>query len=137
VNPSPPHKPEPQPSWFAEVITDLLERRQLTERQMRLAMHDLMAGSCGDVEHALGVQDPRVVAERPATGVASDEHAAPPEATRRHERVDRLSVSRGGAHPRPLGRSHAQRRLLALTSRTITTAISSIPQWSEINRATR
>jgi anthranilate phosphoribosyltransferase len=52
VNTSPSLKPEPQPAWFAEVLADLLERRELTDPQMRRVMCDLMAGACGEVETA-------------------------------------------------------------------------------------
>ena len=60
------------------------------------------------VEQAVAVQDPRVVTERAAARVASDEHAPAAEPAGRHERVDRLRVARRAAVPRALARSITQ-----------------------------
>lgn len=49
---SPPAKLESQPSWFAEAMATLLERRELSDRQMRLVIQDMMRGLCGEVETA-------------------------------------------------------------------------------------
>src|SRR5437016_5420874 len=47
-----PAKPESEPPWFGEVMATLLERRELSDEQMRLVIHDMMRGSCGDAETA-------------------------------------------------------------------------------------
>src|SRR5438874_2010416 len=52
VNITLPDKLIPQPSWFTEVITALLARRELSEPQVRRVLEDMMRGSCGDVETA-------------------------------------------------------------------------------------
>jgi anthranilate phosphoribosyltransferase len=52
VNNFPPAKLEQQPPWFAEAMAALLEYRELSDCQMRLAIHDMMHGACGDVETA-------------------------------------------------------------------------------------
>jgi anthranilate phosphoribosyltransferase len=52
VNVCPPAKPEFHPSWFAEVMAALLQRRELTERQIRLVVQEMMGGACGEVEAA-------------------------------------------------------------------------------------
>jgi len=52
VNVSPPAKAEPPPAWFAEAMAALMERRELTDRQMRAVIHEMMSGACGDVETA-------------------------------------------------------------------------------------
>ena len=55
------------------------------------------------VERPVAVQDPRVVTERPAAGVAADEHAAAAEAAGGDERVDGLRVPGRAAVAGPLG----------------------------------
>jgi anthranilate phosphoribosyltransferase len=45
VNALPPH-------WFADVMADLLDRRDLAEATVRLVMQDLVAGRCGEAETA-------------------------------------------------------------------------------------
>jgi anthranilate phosphoribosyltransferase len=52
VNIPPPVKPESQPPWFTETMAALLERRELSAPEMRVVIHDLMHGTCGDVETA-------------------------------------------------------------------------------------
>jgi anthranilate phosphoribosyltransferase len=50
VNIPPVIKPEGQPAWFAEVMTALLEGRELTEEQVRRLIQDIMRGTCPDME---------------------------------------------------------------------------------------
>jgi anthranilate phosphoribosyltransferase len=52
VNDSSHVKAESQPVWFAEVMVALLERRELSDQQVRGLIHDMMRGTCGDVETA-------------------------------------------------------------------------------------
>src|SRR5439155_8153745 len=52
VNVSLPAKSESPPPWFAETMATLLERRELSDQQMRLVLHEMMRGSCGEVETA-------------------------------------------------------------------------------------
>jgi anthranilate phosphoribosyltransferase len=40
------------PPWFAETLTALIGRRDLTEDAMRVIMQDVMAGCCGEAETA-------------------------------------------------------------------------------------
>jgi anthranilate phosphoribosyltransferase len=40
------------PSWFAETLTALVDRRDLSEGRMRAVMQDVMAGRCGEAEIA-------------------------------------------------------------------------------------
>jgi anthranilate phosphoribosyltransferase len=40
------------PPWFAETLTALIGRRDLTEDAMRVVMQDVMAGRCGEAETA-------------------------------------------------------------------------------------
>ncbi|HXG12670.1 MAG TPA: anthranilate phosphoribosyltransferase [Gemmataceae bacterium] len=41
-----------QPPWFAEILATLIDRRDLTEGQMRLLVEEVMAGRCGEAETA-------------------------------------------------------------------------------------
>jgi anthranilate phosphoribosyltransferase len=47
-----PPKSEAQLPWFGEVMATLLERRELSDQHMRLVIHEMMRGSCGDAETA-------------------------------------------------------------------------------------
>jgi anthranilate phosphoribosyltransferase len=40
------------PQWFVDALTALLERRDLSDQQMRCVMRELISGRCGDVEQA-------------------------------------------------------------------------------------
>jgi anthranilate phosphoribosyltransferase len=46
------HADPPAPAWFANTLTALLERRELTDVQMRAALTSMMQGQCGDAEAA-------------------------------------------------------------------------------------
>jgi anthranilate phosphoribosyltransferase len=54
------------PQWFTEALTTLLERRDLSEEQMRCLMREMIGGRCGDVEAAALLASLRVKGESAA-----------------------------------------------------------------------
>lgn len=84
------------PSWYADVLNRLLERRDLDAETMRLVFSDLIAGRCGDVETAALLTALR------AKGETAEEIAASARVLREHmvclgtERPDVLDTSGTG-----------------------------------------